>query len=368
MPTLDIQHALASDFSVLLERLPDDSWHGVLDGFEDASVFQTTPFCAAKSASESVEHLVVRRGADVVAAAQIRLVRPPFLRKSIAYVLRGPLFHRWNHAPDWAAFRQALRALRNEYVVKRRLSLRIAPHFTPDYEAECSPLFDSERYVPAPALANRRTIVVDVTRPLDEIRRRLDKKWRNCLNRAEMNNLELREGCDDAMFDLFLVTYRQMLSRKRLEPGEIGACRTMQSLLPARFKMKVIVALENGEPCAGAICSGIGRRGFYLFGAVGDRGMQNKASYLVQWRAVRWLKEMGCAEYDLHGSNALSNPGVYAFKMGLCGRNGKEVELLGSFDAYGGLLGRLMLTLGERANSRYKALKNVYGRFRGFRG
>jgi lipid II:glycine glycyltransferase (peptidoglycan interpeptide bridge formation enzyme) len=369
MPTIDISLALGSDFSYALERLAEDSWHGILEGFQDASVFQTTAFCAARASSPGVEHMVVRRGADVVAAAQIRLIRAPVVGKSVAYILWGPMCRRWRHEPDWGAFCKALRALRHEYVVKRGLSLRIAPPLTADSEAECRPLFDHERYVPAARLANRRTIVLDVERPLDEIRKGLDKKWRNCLNRAEANNLELREGCSDAMFDVFLVMYREMLSRKRLaEPGDIRTFRAIQSLLPARLKMNVIVAFEKGEPSAGAICSAIGRRGLYLFGATANSGMQNKASYLVQWRAVQWLKDMGCAEYDLHGSNPRSNPGVYAFKMGLCGRNGKEVDMLGPFDAYEGLLNRLVLTLGDRANQQYKALMNVYGRFRGFKG
>lgn len=360
---------LDSEFSYTFANLEQDAWHCVLEGFQDASVFQTTPFCTAKSKSVAVEHLVLRRGTDVAAAAQIRVIPVPFARASIAYVLWGPLCHRWKRDRDWGALHESLRRLRQEYVVNRQISLRIAPLFTRDQEQEWGPLFESEGYAHAARQKTRRTIIIDLERSLDDLRKGLEKKWRNCLNRAERSNLELREGCDDAMFEIFLVMYREMLARKRLaEPGDIQRFRAMQSMLPARFKMKVFVVFEKGEPSAGAICSAIGRRGLYLFGATADIGMKNKASYLVQWRVIEWLKEVGCAEYDLHGSHPESNPGVYAFKKGLCGKNGKEVEFAGPFDAYNGVRSRFILKIADRANHGYKRLKSVYEKYRGFTG
>src|SRR5262249_39651530 len=154
------------------------------------------------------------------------------------------------------------------------------------------------------------------------LRKGLDKKWRNCLSAAERNELELLEGTDDALFEPFLEVYRQMLTRKRLaEPGDIRTFRQIQAMLPSHYKMKIIIARDKGSPCAGAICSAIGSRGVYLFGATADGGMKNKASYLVQWRIMQWLKDMRCAQYDLHGINPETNPGVYAFKAGLAGKN-----------------------------------------------
>ena len=65
--------------------------------------------------------------------------------------------------------------------------------------------------------------------------------------------------------------------------------------------------------------------------------------------------------YDLHGSNAETNPGVYAFKMGLCGKNGREVEMVGHFEAYDGARMRLLMKAADRANEVYKELKTRYG-------
>jgi lipid II:glycine glycyltransferase (peptidoglycan interpeptide bridge formation enzyme) len=112
----------------------------------------------------------------------------------------------------------------------------------------------------------------------------------------------------------------------------------------------------------------MGHRGVFVFGATGSNGMRNKASYLLQWRVVEWLRERQCRVYDLHGSNAETNPGVYAFKMGLCGKNGGEVEMLGHFDAGVGIRTRLLMTSADRVNDFSKRLKAIYGRYRGFQG
>lgn len=355
--------------SCRVARLDAESWHRILDGFEDANIFQTAPFCSGRAGSQTSEHLVVTNGAHVVAAAQVRIVSVPVPRAPIAYVLAGPLFHRRGEDPDWGALRRALRALRMEYVACRKGSVRVKPLFTHDWRPECPSLFQTEAYSHVPLGEARRTMIIDLQHPLADLRKGLDQKWRNCLNRAEKNDLQISEGTDDAMFELFLRIYGEMVTRKRLvEPGNIRSFRSMQGMLPERYKTRVIVVLDKGEPSAGVIISAIGSTGILLFGATADRGMSNKASYLAHWRAVQWLKERHCAAYDLHGVNAQSNPGVYLFKRGLCGRNGKEVEVLGPFDAHHGLHNRLALAAADFANQRYKRLKSLYGKYRGFQG
>jgi len=359
----------SNEFSYLLASAEEDRWYHVLDDFQDANIFQTIAFCRAKTPSARIEQLIVRRGPDVIAAALVRIVPIPLIRTSIAYILWGPLFHRREVARDALALAYALKALRHEYVVKRRIGLRIAPLLTREDGMEWSSLFCEQGYRFVPPRVHKRTIVVELHPPVEQLRRGLDQKWRNCLNRAERNDLVIREGDDEALFELFLEVYREMLTRKRLgEPGDIRSFKAAQTALPNRFKLRAFVALEEGQPAAGAICSAIGERGVYVFGATGTRGMSNKASYLLQWRIVQWLKEQQCTVYDLHGSNADANPGVYSFKMGLCGRNGREVEMLGHFEAFDGVSMKIVMKVADGANNSYKTLKGFYERFQGFQG
>jgi lipid II:glycine glycyltransferase (peptidoglycan interpeptide bridge formation enzyme) len=354
--------------SCVVKRLRDDCWHRVLDEFQDANIMQTVPFVTTAPGLEMVEHLVLRRSEDLIAAAQIRLIRVPLVGQSIAYVLRGPLCRSNGGWAPQRALHLALRALREEYVGRRRMSLRIAPGAALREDVSTAS-YAEEGYRHVAAKRASRTVILDLTRPLDTIRRGFEKKWRNCLNQAERNGLSVSEGSGDSLIEQFLTVYRQMLSRKQLaEPGDIRRFRLMQSMLPDRFKMQVILVADRGEPCAGVICSAIGRQGLYLFGATGNVGLSNKASYLAQWRAIQWLKEQNCAEYDLHGIDQKSNPGVYAFKMGLCGTNGREVEFAGHFDLYAGRWSRFVLTGIDMANRQYKTLRQRYERSQGFTG
>ena len=357
------------EFSHVIGAADDDGWYRVLDVFEDATIFQTIAFCRGTMPGARLERFVLRRGSDVAAAALVRVVRIPFLGTSIAYVLWGPMFHRGAGARDVPALAHALKALRHEYVVKRRFGLRVAPLLTRDDGVEWPALFREHGYRHVVPRIRKRTIVMSLDRPLEQLRKGLDQKWRNGLNRAERNNLVIRHGEDESLFDLFLEVYREMLARKRLaEPGDIRGFRSAQAALPDRFKLRIFVALEDGKPSAGVICSAIGRRGVFVFGATGGSGMKNQASYLLQWRVIEWLRERQCRLYDLHGANAEANPGVYAFKMGLCGKNGREVEMVGHFDACEGAGRRGLMAVAERANDWSKRLKAAYGRYRGFPG
>ena len=365
VPSGDIEPGRASSrndaFSHVLGAAEEDTWYPILDVFQGANVFQTIALCRAKTPNARLEQLIVRRGADVAASALIRIVSIPLLRTSIAHVLWGPLFHRLESASEPAALAYALKALRGEYVVKRRFGLRIAPLATQEDGIPWATLFQEQSYRHVAPRRHKHTIIIDLNRPLDQLRKGLDQKWRNCLNSAERNNLEIRQGEDRHIFDLFLAVYHEMLSRKRLnEPGEIASFMAAQSMLPDRFKLAVFVALEDGTPSAAVICSAIGRRGVYLFGATGTKGTKNKASYLLHWRAIEWLREQQCDVYDLHGSNAETNPGVYAFKMGLCGKNGREVEMMGHFEAYDGARMRLLMKAADQANELYKEIKSRY--------
>lgn len=346
----------------------DDSGYRVLDLFQDANIFQTVAFCRARTPATRLEQLILRRGSDVAASALVRLVPIP-LFGTIAYVFWGPTFHRVAGVRDEATLAHALKALRDEYVVKRGMGLRVVPMLTRDDGLAWAALFREQGYRHVVPRMPKQTIVVPLDPPLEQLRKGLDQKWRNCLNSAERNNLTIRQGHEGPVFDLFLEVYREMLTRKRLgEPGDIRSFMAAQAALPDRFKLMVFVALEDGRPAAGVICSAIGDRGVFVFGATGTNGMKNKASYLLQWRVLEWLRQRQCRLYDLHGVNAETNPGVYAFKKGLCGKNGSEVEMLGSFEASDGGRMRLVMAAAERGHEAYKRLKASVGRYRGFQG
>ena len=101
-------------------------------------------------------------------------------------------------------------------------------------------------------------------------------------------------------------------------------------------------------------------------GATGDNGMRTKASYFLQWHVIQWLKQVNCTEYDLHGVNQEQNPGVYSFKAGLCARNGKELDFVGVFDAYGSRRAYLAARAADVGLERLADIKAFFRRCRRF--
>lgn len=331
----------AGAFSYAINPCSENDWPQLLDGFKDANLFQTVTFCKVKSPRSLVERFVLRKDGAIAAAAIVRVTPLPWPAAGSAYVRWGPIWRREGNELTHDMLRQAIRGLRMEYVCKRNLWLRLLPQFTEADGPEFVSMMEQEGFAPVVGEKRQRTMLVDLTLPLDQLRKGLDQKWRNCLNSGERNCLNIVEGTEDRLIEQFLIPYEEMISRKKLsEPGDIRSFRAIQRELPEHQKMRIFLAYSEGEVCAAAIASLLGDRGIYHFGATGNKGMKSKASYVLQWRVIQWLKSKNCATYDLHGVNRAANPGVYQFKAGLCGKNGREVALVGSFDAWGDNRGR----------------------------
>jgi hypothetical protein len=89
----------------------------------------------------------------------------PYLNFGIAYVFWGPLWRRRDGQADAEVFRQALRALRAEYVTRRKMVVRVIPNL-PDTNNELfQQILEEEGYVIQPWAKRRRTIVMDIRPP-----------------------------------------------------------------------------------------------------------------------------------------------------------------------------------------------------------
>jgi len=319
------------------EKISEQEWNKICGQFADANIYQSWSYDAIRCGEENLSHLVLRYADNVVAAAQARIVRIPVLGLGAAYLRWGPLWQLRNQPLAIDTLRSALRALRNEYVCRRGLILRIFPILFDDDSSSYADVVLQEGFVPVPNENRGRTFIMDIDQPLEIVRKKFDQKWRNCLNKSERNNLEVIEGTDDSLFAEFISLYHVLLERKQFqEPNDINEFRNIQQSLPAEHKMRIFLCRSDGVYSAGAICATIGETGVYLFGATNDDGMKNKGSYLLQWKAIQWMKECGCRFYNLNGINPEKNPGGYHFKAGLSGKNGKDVLYLGRFDCYSG--------------------------------
>jgi hypothetical protein len=324
---------LKREYTTEIDSLDAGSWYLHLDRFADASIYQTWPWGVVFSGSNRVSHLVLKRSGMVVALAQVRLFKTPLVPGGIAFVRWGPVWQPRSGEKDPEVFRQAIRALRNEYVVRGKMVLRILPRLF-ERDGDCGEILEQEGFFRMEDRSGARSLILDLSPPLEEIRSGFEQKWRGHLNKAERQGLSMSTGRGEVDFEDFTAIYKTMLRRKKLTPtSDLEGHKRVQRELPERFKMEVVTCRYEDELCAGGIFSLIGETGLYLFGATNEKGMRTSASYLVQWELVKLLKERGVSQYDLHGVNPESNPGTYRFKKGLAGKTGVEVEFLGQFQA-----------------------------------
>ena len=346
-------------FTAHIDEIAEPEWNTLLGQFADASLYQTWAYGGVSWGEKQLSHLVLKRDGQPVALAQLRLVRVPLIGRGVAYLRWGPVCAPCAGAWEEAILRETMRTITEEYVHRRRLLLRIVPsQFSQDTEGTrfleiCQELglqqdLDAKPY---------RTFRVDLTPPLDQLRKKLDQKWRNQLNGAERNGLTLVEGTGDELYQQFLALYDDMMARKQFEttvdPREF---QRIQQRLPERQKMLVLVTEKDGRPMTGLVGSVLGDMGIYLLGATSDEGMKTKGSYLLQWTFIQRLKERGCRSYDLGGINPEKNPGVYHFKQGL---GGEEVTGLGRLSVFGDLLSTASVKSAERLRSLIARVRSV---------
>jgi hypothetical protein len=307
-------------------------WSELLGRFEDANIYQSWSYGAVRWGEQNLSHLVLRRGGEVAGVAQVRIIRAGFLNRGIAYMRWGPLCQLRGRELDPETFRGMAEALRAEYVRKRRLFVRILPDAFEGSEraAVFRAAFSEYETAPAESPGADRTIVVNLAPALEQLRKALDQKWRNQLNRAEKNNLTILEGNGPDRYQMFLKLYHEMWSRKRfattVDVEEFG--RILEDL-PEALKFRILICQDKGEAVSSIVCSVVGNMGIYLLGATSEAGLNSKGAYLLQWSMIKWLKENGFKYYDLGGIDPCGNPGVYHFKKGI---SGDDVKRLAPFE------------------------------------
>lgn len=349
---------LAPGYTWEVDTVGEAAWGVILQGFQDANIYQTWPYATVLSGRRHASRLIVKRDGNIVAVAQARIAKVPFMNIGIAYVRWGPLWQRSGSEGEVNVFRQAIRALRNEFACKRRLVVRLFPAVFDHDSSSFLSIMAEEGFNVLSSETHPRTILMDITGPQSEIRESMHSHWKRELKLAERGALEVVEGTDDKLFEQFNGMYKEMVARKRfVEPNDINQFRSIQAQLPEAIKMKVMLCRSNAGLCAGLVCSAMGNTAIYLFGATSNIGMKAKGSYLLHWKLLGLLKQNQIKIYNLNGINPERNPGTYKFKNDLAGTNGKHVCYPGRFDAHAGWLSPAIVGYGDILRNAYRSWK-----------
>jgi len=313
---------LDSGLLVEVDRATQAEWSQMLDLFDDANLYQTWSYGGVRWGEKNLSHLVLKRGGEVLGMAQLRIIRPTRFKFGMAYLRWGPLFERRGMPLDPEVVISVARALEEEYIDKRKLFLRVLPNafVGSPRAAVIQSAFGS--FTPEPPVPDNtyRTFVLDLAPALEELRAKLDAKWRNHLKRSEKNGLNVVAGSGSDEYRIFCQIYNQMRKRKTFETTvDVEEFGRIQEDLPESQRMRILLCQAGDVPVAGLVTSAMGDSAIYLLGATNDEGLKSQGAYLLQWTMIQWLKERGIRWYDLGGIDPERNPGVYSFKRGFSG-------------------------------------------------
>lgn len=346
-----------AEYTIECEQIEKPAWSEVLLNFDDATIYQTWSYGAVHWGESNLSHLVLKRNGEVIGLAQLSIKKIPMVNLGIAYIPWGPLWQKKGNPKNHEVLKHLIQALKKEYVSRRGLLLRIAPNVAENEQEEIRTLLEREDFHLNKSISPYRTLMLDLSPSLQELRKALDPKWRNKLNGAEKNALTVVDGDSDELYHTFMNLQNETLDRKKYIRGvDYEEFRQIQNELPGPLKMKIMVCEYKGEPINAAICTALGNTGIYLLGASGDKGLQLKGAYLLQWAMIQWLKERHCHWYDLGGIDPETNPGVFHFKAGL---SGKDVRHIGQFEACESLLSASLVVWGEKYRVKYSKMKRA---------
>lgn len=331
--------------------------------FDDANIYQTWSYGSIRWGERNLSHLMLKNGEKIVAAAQVRILKLPIVFGGVAYVRWGGMWHPKGSPKNPTVFRQMIRALREEYAVRRGYFLRVLPNIM-DVEADkYIAILAEEGFALRDSVKGERTLFIDLRPTLKDLHANLKRSWRRHLKQAEKKDFSMIDASDDKLYDIFINIYRGMHRRKRfVEYVDINEYRMIQQDLPDAFKMKIMACQLRDEVHSVVICAALGNMGIYVLGATSDKGLKSYGSYWLHWKMLEWLKSQGYQWYDLGGIDPVRVPGTAQFKYGLAGKKGIDCQRIGQFDVCTRWSTYFAVAVADVLRLRYRRLKRHLNR------
>jgi lipid II:glycine glycyltransferase (peptidoglycan interpeptide bridge formation enzyme) len=316
-----------------VDRVDEQQWNGILEKFDDANLMQTCSYASARWGQDHLSRVLLRENSEIVAAAQVVTKTVPFLGAGVSFVRGGPIWQLRGRESDPEILRQMLRALRRIFVSRRGLLLQISPPSVADCAGAIRRVFEEEGFAFDVTAGVQLTALIDLSHPLEDLRKNLRPTWRRNLVLAERNKFTIQQGISDELFEAVGKLYLEGLRRRRLTPVvSLAQLKKIQKRLPESQKMRVMLYEYQGEPVSGVAVPCLGNTAQAFLSGTADRGLNLRGSYFLQWRMLEWLKESGYRWYDLDGISRDLNSGDTQFKLGFAGRLGLQAERFGRLE------------------------------------
>ena len=287
---------------------------------------------------------------------------------SIAYVPRGPIYFPAGERSEGLE-RAFWRAVHAQARKRGTIFLKVEPDVIldgPSARKEIDDRMGRLSFRPSGRLQPARTIVLDIAQSEEELLKGMKPKTRYNVRLAGRRGVRVRRAATESDLRAF---YSLLEITGRRDEFGVHAFPYYQHLWrifgPGGDNSVLLLLADHPDeaereagPIAGLLAFKFGREAIYMYGASAERGREHMPNYLLQWEAIRWARDQGCAIYDFwgipdppgdEGDESEVSPintrsglrGVYWFKKGFGGR---EVDYPGAYDhIYNPLLYKLWM-------------------------
>jgi len=277
-------------------------------------VLQTAGWGELKAATGwNVRRFVLEGG-----VAQV-LLKPLPLGLSVAYAPRGPLV-----APEHLG--EAIAALREALARERCASLLCDPE-APDDPALRASLARTGVSASPVFVQPRRTLLMDLSKGDEELFAAMRKKTRQYIHKAERAAVVTEESRD---VDRFMKVLSAVGQRDRFAIRSREYCETLLSAFGDRALL--MFARIGDEDTGAMLLVRMADRAWELYGGWSGAHGEARPFYLLKWRAMLRMRQLGVRRYDMYGlADSADDPlaGVENFKLGY---GGEVVEWIGALE------------------------------------
>ncbi|MGD2078122.1 MAG: peptidoglycan bridge formation glycyltransferase FemA/FemB family protein, partial [Chloroflexota bacterium] len=298
----------------------------------NGSLLQTTNWARLKNRfGWHSQRVWLRRDGRLVAGAQMLIRSAALGLIRVAYIPHGPLVDWHDEEQLSVLLNQIDHAIYDERAGLLKMEPLLWQSSMPrdDWRAIC----DRQGCLPdTDTIQPPRTVVVDLTASEEDILARMKQKTRYNIRLSARKGVTVRQG---SAVDIPAFNQLMQLTGQRNTFG-VHEPRYYEDALDLFSPDNVALwfAEYESQPLAAVMVFVNGDRAAYLYGASSNEERQRMPTYAVQWAAMRWAKDKGCATYDLWGVPDRDQEeleaqfrerndglwGVYRFKRGFGGQ------------------------------------------------
>jgi len=298
------------------------SWRHLLEKTSASNLLQSWSYGESKASTDNWQprRLVLKYSGQPVALVQV-LQRRLGRFVTISRINRGPLFLPGaNPALEQACFNM----LSNVFGCWSRGRMLF---WAPECRLHGSSLIQLQRagfYLMSPR--GWSSSIIDLGQSEDKLRAGLSGGWRNMLNVAHRQQLDVEEVRDSVVFEGLLVNCSEMM-RARGMPFPAHLYRALWKQMELDRESCLLLAVRCGEELLAATWTvQHGNSSTYLMGWSGEQGRKLHAHHILLWETMLRLKVRGLRWFDSGGIDEERTGGIAAFKLGL---GGERYSLVG---------------------------------------